>query len=277
MASTGLGGGGFALVRRPNGSYDNVDFREAAPAAATEDMFEAPGASSLLSGLARSVPSSRDIPRLTILSGIPGELRGLEYLFKHYASKSWENLIWPSIHLAQYGFPVTEDLLYIFSVHSTDFLVHNPDWSVDFAPNGTLVGLGDTLTRKRYAELLRRIAKEGPDVFYTGDIAEATIAALQAANGTMTVQDLENYTVTTRTPLEISYKDYKITSCGAPSSGAVVLNVMKTIEGYENIGNPAYVNITTHRLDEAIRFGYGAVSLPQCPSFSRLTTSRELS
>ena len=59
MASTGLGGGGFALVRRPNGSYENIDFREAAPAAATEDMFEAPGASSLLWGLARSVPSSR--------------------------------------------------------------------------------------------------------------------------------------------------------------------------------------------------------------------------
>ena len=53
MQSTGLGGGGFALVRAPNGSYDYIDFRETAPAAAFEDMFNNDDNASLLGGLAR--------------------------------------------------------------------------------------------------------------------------------------------------------------------------------------------------------------------------------
>ena len=76
----------------------------------------------------------------------------------------------------------------------------------------------------------------------------------------MTMEDLREYTVTFREPLTIAYRDYKITSCGAPSSGAVVLSVLKTIEGYDGIGETELKNISTHRLDEAIRFGFGAVS-----------------
>jgi gamma-glutamyltranspeptidase / glutathione hydrolase len=141
------------------------------------------------------------------------------------------------------------------------FLVDEPAWAIDFAPNGTLVGNGDTMTRKIYADLLELVAEKGSDVFYSGSIANQTITALRAANGTMTMQDLQNYTAVVRDPLEIAYRDFKITSCGAPSGGKVVLSIMKTIEGYGGFGNPSMLNITTHRLDEAMRFGYGAVSL----------------
>ena len=52
MQSTGLGGGGFMLVRGPNGSEDCVDYRETAPAAATQDMFNNDDDASLWGGLA---------------------------------------------------------------------------------------------------------------------------------------------------------------------------------------------------------------------------------
>ena len=68
----------------------------------------------------------------------------------------------------------------------TDFLMHDPAWFMDFSPNGALVGLRDTMARKRYANLLENIAEEGPDVFYTGKAAEDMIAAVQGANGTIT-------------------------------------------------------------------------------------------
>ena len=76
----------------------------------------------------------------------------------------------------------------------------------------------------------------------------------------MTLEDLKNYTVAIRKPAQITYRDYKLTACSAPSSGTVALSVMKTIEGYDEIGEAATLNLSTHRLDEAIRFAYGEVS-----------------
>jgi gamma-glutamyltranspeptidase/glutathione hydrolase len=69
MYHSGIGGGGFMLVRGPDGQYESIDFRETAPAAAYENMYENLTMGSIFGGLA---------------SGIPGEIRGLEYLHKKY-------------------------------------------------------------------------------------------------------------------------------------------------------------------------------------------------
>ena len=87
--------------------------------------------------------------------------------------------------------------------------------------------------------------------------ANATIAALQAANGTMTLEDLKNYQVSIRDPISIDYRGYKMYSTGAPSGGSVALSILKIIEGYD-MGSPNLLNISTHRLDEAMRFSYAA-------------------
>ncbi|KAL9126562.1 MAG: hypothetical protein Q9217_004406 [Psora testacea] len=194
-------------------------------------------------------------------SGVPGEIRGLEYLHKHYGKLPWSHVIQPAIKVARDGFIVTQDLVNYeksATAGQNNFLVSDPSFAIDFAPNGTLLGLNETITRKRYADTLETISKHGADAFYDGPIANATIQALQAANGTMTLEDLKNYTVVVRKPAQIDYRGFKLTACSAPSSGTVALSVMKTVEGYENFGEASALNISTHRLDEAIRFGYGA-------------------
>lgn len=137
------------------------------------------------------------------------------------------------------------------------FLTDDPAWAIDFAPNGTLVKLGDTMTRKRYADTLETIANHGVDAFYTGSIAQATIAALKAANGTMTMEDLRNYSVAIRKPAQIHYRGHKLTSTNAPSGGVVALSALNAFAGYERFGAPGNVNLSTHLLDETIRFAYG--------------------
>ena len=246
MYHSGIGGGGFATVRTPNGSYEMVDFRETAPAAAFQDMYKNDTDLSLYGGLA---------------SGIPGELRGMQYLHENYGKLPWATVIQPAIKLARYGFPVTIDLIkYINSAlaeSSRNFLVEDPSWAIDFAPNGTLVQLNQTMYRKRYADTLETIARDGPDAFYEGAIADATIAALQAANGTMTSEDLKKYTVAIRDPAQITYRDFKLTSSAAPGGGTVALSILKIFEGYANVGDPAAVNMSTFYLNEAMRFAYG--------------------
>jgi gamma-glutamyltranspeptidase/glutathione hydrolase len=247
MYHSGIGGGGIMIVRTPQGTYEDIDFRGTAPAAAFEDMYLGNLNGSMKGGLA---------------SGIPGEVRGLQYLHERYGKLRWDEVVMPAVAVAREGFEVTADLV-SYMKYSTnkgcqeDFLSKNAAWVVDFAPNGTRLGAGDRMTRKRYANTLERIAMKGPDAFYEGRIAELMIEALQKMNGTMTMQDLKKYTVAIRKPIEVEYRGYKLHSCGAPSSGPVALAVMKVVEGYKDFGLATSLNLSTHRLDEAIRFGYG--------------------
>lgn len=69
MYHSGIGGGGFMLVRDKDGNYETIDYRETAPAAAAQDMYKHDANASVVGGLAVAVP---------------GELRGLEYLHRKY-------------------------------------------------------------------------------------------------------------------------------------------------------------------------------------------------
>lgn len=170
----------------------------------------------------------------------------------------------PAIKTARKGFRVTEDLFKaIESVGPAgsegDFLSNDPSWAIDFAPNGSRVGLGDMMTRVRYADTLDFIANQGPDSFYYGPIAEAMVRAVQERNGTMTLEDLERYTIAIRDIAQIDYRGYRITSTPAPSSGIIALSVLKILETYDDFFAPGNFNLSTHRMDEAMRFGYGQV------------------
>ncbi|KAH6976161.1 gamma-glutamyltranspeptidase [Ilyonectria sp. MPI-CAGE-AT-0026] len=262
MYHSGIGGGGFTLVHKgpskgKKSSYEFIDFREAAPAAATEDMYTEDVNLSLYGGQA---------------SGVPGELRGLEHLHKNYGRLPWSTLVKPAIRIARYGFPVNEDLdRFMKSTYTTNsnesFLVTDPTWAIDFAPAGKLLTLGEKITRKRYAKTLEAIAERGVGVFYEGPIAKATIKALKEQDGIMTLADLKNYSVAVREPNQIEYKGGKITGGTAPSSGAVGLAAMKILEEYDFIGDAARVNESTHLLDEAMKFSYGMRTKLGDPSF----------
>ncbi|KAL2372868.1 hypothetical protein RJZ57_002670 [Blastomyces gilchristii] len=255
MYHSGIGGGGFAVVRTPDDKYEFIDFREVAPAAAFEDMYKDNVEGSIIGGLA---------------SGVPGEVRGLEYLHKKYGILPWSTVMQPAIRTARHGWPVNEDLVHYMEADTAgenDFLSKDPAWAVDFAPNGVLLGLGDIITRRRYADTLEKIAKYGADAFYSGPIAQATIRALQAQNGTMTLDDLKNYTVAIRGISQVSYRGYKVTSTSAPSSGVVTMSILNILNEYDDFFAPGNVNLSTHRLAEAMRFAYGQRTQLGDPSF----------
>ncbi|KAI6708782.1 gamma-glutamyltranspeptidase, partial [Diplocarpon mali] len=251
-----------------------VDFRETAPAAAHRDMYQHDPAASVVGGLA---------------SGVPGDLRGLEYLHRKYGALPWRAVCNPAVHVARHGFPVTEDLVrYMASMTQTGrtFFTDDPQWSVDFAPNGTLVGLGDVLTRKRYAESPRMAQLSFTKARWVGrslpaltpnpltHVANHTVNALRASGGIMTLEDLATYQVAIRDPIRISYHGYELTSCGVPSSGAVALSILKIIEGYP-ASDAANQNLSAHRMNEAMRFSYAARAELGDPDFFSYMTGLE--
>ncbi|KAI0025062.1 gamma-glutamyltranspeptidase [Xylariomycetidae sp. FL0641] len=247
MYHSGLGGGGFSLIRDgSDGNYTVIDYREAAPAAAFEDMYRDNVNGSIFGGLA---------------AGVPGELRGLEFAHNKFGVLPWKTVVLPAADVARDGFPVTEDLVrymaYGIAFAGWNFLVEDPSWALDFAPKGALLTLGETMYRKRYAETLEKIAEHGADIFYSGPMAEATIETLQQFNGTMTLTDLASYEATIREAINITYRGYQLFSSGSPSSGAVCLSMLKTMSAFSSL-DPSNTNLTLHRFDEAMRFAYGA-------------------
>ncbi|KAH6623024.1 gamma-glutamyltranspeptidase [Chaetomium tenue] len=245
MYHSGIGGGGFMLVRDKNGNYETIDYRETAPAAASQDMYKDDPNASVYGGLAVAVPS---------------ELKGLDHLHRKYGTLPWKTLVMPAVRVAREGFKVTEDLVRYMENASADnntFLVDDQIWAEDFAPNGTLLKLGDTITRKRLANSLEKIANQGIDVFYKGEIAESMVNYIQEKNGIVTMEDLDAYTVNVKPALNITYGDYRLFATEAPSSGAVTFSMFKTMQQYapEDLTD---LNLTTHRFVEAMKFAYAA-------------------
>ena len=219
-------------------------------------MFEADPLSQVWGGLA---------------SGVPGELRGLEAIHSSHGILPWKDIVQPAVDIARHGWEVDSDLLYYMDVtieRRNDFFTEDNSWAVDFAPGGKRVEIGDWITRRRYADTLEIIGREGVGAFYEGAIANATVRANRAEKGLLTLEDLRDYKVQVRNPIQAEYNGFLVTTCPAPAGGAAVLSILKTMEGYGvDAAGEGEVNVTMHRLDEAMRFAFGARSVMGDPAF----------
>ncbi|KFG81769.1 hypothetical protein MANI_118548 [Metarhizium anisopliae] len=237
MYHSGIGGGGFAMVRDSAGNYEAVDFREAAPAAGHEHMYQGNVPGSIYGGLAVGVPISNDL---------------VGYIERAVKGKP-------------------------------NFLVEDPNWAQDFAPNGSsaqtltchtfayeytgsLLQVGEIMTRKRYANTLEKIANQGSKVFYTGELAETLVNYIQQTNGTLTLSDFKNYKVISRPVKNVTYRGLHLYTIGTPASGSITLNILKIMEQFD-VADSKDTNLTSHRFVEAMRFGYGARAELGDPAF----------
>ncbi|KAJ2893553.1 hypothetical protein MKZ38_008446 [Zalerion maritima] len=264
MYHSGIGGGGFMLVREPSGIYHSIDFRETAPAAASEDMYYGNIPGSIEGGLS---------------VGVPGEIRGFEYIHSRWGKLPWRDIFAPAVEIARDGFEVGEDLVrymeYAVAGREGNFLLNDPNWAQDFAPTGRLVRRGEMMTRKRYAKTLENIGELGPDSFYKGYLAEGMVQTARAANGSITLEDLRNYKVVVKPALNITYRGLNLFATASPSSGAVTLSTLKTMEQYDLSDWSTHPALSIHRFNEAMRFGYGARAELGDPDFVPLVGDLE--
>jgi gamma-glutamyltranspeptidase/glutathione hydrolase len=215
-----LGGGGFLLLRTATGETHFIDFREKAPAAATENMYlDAQG--NVIEDL--SVIGYKSI-------GVPGSVAGLVYAEKKYGKLSLEKVIAPAIKLAREGFALayedTEDL------KDAD-LAKFADSKRIFQRNGNYYKPGEILKQPEVAHTLERIAKN-PDDFYHGALARELAAAIHKGGGLVTAADLANYEVKEREPIRGTYRGYDIISAPPPSSGGIALvEILNILEGFD--------------------------------------------
>ncbi|KAJ5991631.1 gamma-glutamyltranspeptidase [Penicillium canescens] len=251
LYNSGIHGGGFALIRLPNNTYDMIDFREQAPGSASENMFVGNKWGSMIGGNA---------------SAVPGQLRGLDRILRKYGTMDWPTVTAPAIEVAEQGFIFGHDMQFLINwtrqnMQPADiepnFWFEDPAWTPDFAPGGVPVKRGELIKRKRYAKTLRTIAQTNTTDFYNGSIARSMVQTIKKAGGNLTMQDLKDYSIVERTPRHVQYRGYNVTSTVAPSSGSVVLNILSVLNNYKDFFTPANMtDLSTHRMVEAMKFGY---------------------
>lgn len=242
-----IGGGGFAVTKF-KGEVKALDFREAAPAAATRDMY-----------LDKDGKPKVDAREGIKSVGVPGSVAGLYELHKTLGSKkkTWAELIAPSIALAEKGVEVDEAFQSTLE-YAGKRLKEHPASVALFFPGGEALKKGTIWKNPELAEVLRRIQK-GPAGFYEGPTADAIIRQMKEEGGIMTAADLKKYKAKWRKPLEFTYRGHKITSMPPPSSGGVTIAMITHIlEGYDLAKMGFQSPDSLHYTFEAMRRAFAA-------------------
>jgi len=221
--SSGLGGGGFALLKNKD-DIRFLDFREVAPEKATRDMY------------IRNGKADTSLSRDGILSvAVPGAVAGYLELQEKYGVLSRQEVLKTAIKLAQEGFAVTtryqnyakkrllelrkdEEISRIFLVKAKDGQYEAP-------------AIGHIVKQPDLAKTLSAISKDGGAVFYQGDIGDALAKDMKTRDGIVSKKDLADFKIKYRKPLIGSYRGHAIVSSPPPSSGGqIILSLLNVME-----------------------------------------------
>lgn len=215
-----LGGGGFLVGHLKGGKQLAIDYREAAPAAASRNMY-------LDSSGNANTTLSQDGH---LAAGIPGTVAGL-YTSLRYGKLKMQQLIAPAIVLAEKGFVITQLEADNLNRYRESFLKLNtmPTAFVREQPWKA----GDTLVQPDLARTLQRISDKGMAGFYEGETAALIVAEMERGHGIITAEDLRHYRAKERQAMTFPYRGHTIVTMPLPSSGGIVLRqVLGMVEKY---------------------------------------------
>jgi gamma-glutamyltranspeptidase/glutathione hydrolase len=245
-----LGGGGFMLIRFRDGKTIAIDYREAAPLAATRQMYlDARG--EVIKGEGSSTVGYR-------APGVPGTVAGLEMALRKYGSGkfTWTQLIEPARRLAVQGFKLSHRIVGTLTDHARKLSQYEDSQKI-FLNNGNHYKEGDVLRQPELASTLLRLQRKGAREFYRGQTARLIADDMRRHTGLITLEDLRRYSPKERTPVRSTYRGHEIISMPPPSSGGVVLmQMLNILEGYDLGAMNPLSSEKYHLMIEAMRRAY---------------------
>ncbi len=245
-AAGNIGGGGFMVVRWNDGTTAAFDFREKAPAAASERMY--------LDASGRYVDDLNHEGYLSV--GVPGTVAGFDLALRRFGTKGWKELTAPAVKLAEEGFPLSWSLSSDLRSLTNDWKRYPASGRVFLQPDGSNYEMGEIWRQPDLAKTLRRIMHDGREGFYRGETAQRLAADMKANGGLVTEADMAAYEAVERTPLRGTYRGYEIVSIPPPSSGGTaVIEMLNILEGYDLGGlghnSAEYLHLVTEAMRRA--------------------------
>jgi gamma-glutamyltranspeptidase/glutathione hydrolase len=211
-----LGGGGFMIIHLKEEDRNiAIDYREKAPSGAFRDLF-----------LDENGNYDKKKAQFSLLSaGVPGSVAGFHHALMNYGTLSWEEVLKPAIRLAEEGFEIPHDLANTLASkrYRARLSSNEAAAKVFYKEDKSLYKAGEILVQNDLANTLKQLSEFGPDAFYKGEIAKLIVKEMERNGGLITLEDLSNYQIAERKPLNGQYKDYKIVSMPPSSSGGTHL------------------------------------------------------
>ncbi|MBI4337168.1 MAG: gamma-glutamyltransferase [Chloroflexi bacterium] len=235
-----LGGWGVAQVyHAASGQHLCIDFHGWAPLKATPDMFAARVKRKLRFDLWEVEGWANQLGYLSVVC--PGNLRGYHEVHRRFGKLPWAAVLDPAIELAEVGFEVPGELADLWQrpplqegqPSMRDILTATPAAAKLFTKNGRPYEAGELFRNPDYANTLREVAKNGPEVFYTGWIGERIAEDFARNGGLLTAEDLREYRMRVGEPVRSSYRGYQLTGNPPPCSCVQVMEVLKILEGFD--------------------------------------------
>ena len=244
--SAGIGGGGFWLIHDAKVNKNIfIDAREKAPAAAHADLY-----------LNSDGSVNRDIAiNGALAAGIPGQAAAFVHLAEKYGQLPLKQTLAAAIQQANEGFPVYKHYQTLME-YRLETIKRYPNSAKTFLTTGqNIPEIGDLIKQPDLAWTLQQIADKGFDGFYKGESARRLVEGVQAANGIWTLDDLANYSVVERQPIEIEYKGHKVVSAPPPSSGGIAIAAMLNMLSQYDLNTLNNAD-KTHLIVETMRRAY---------------------
>jgi gamma-glutamyltranspeptidase / glutathione hydrolase len=239
-SSSGLGGGGFALLWSARDQKAVVlDFRESAPAGVDVELLD-------------KRPLAEDKRGQTV--GVPGQLSGLFEIHQRYGKTPWRELVLRAARLATQGFAVEPHTENQLEEQKASPISRSPTFRASYFTGAVPAKTGTQLRATKLGATLRLIADQGKRALYEGRVAQDLVSAVKAAGGSLALSDLGAYQVIERQPLRVSWEGKDVLTMPAPSAGGLLL--AETLGAFSKAELTAMKNAPAkriHVLAEAMR------------------------
>ena len=155
----------------------------------------------------------------------PGTVKGLFRVHGDLASMPMARIIEPAVALARNGVRVNRLQAYIFGIVEKIYTVNDACRAVygSRRNSGGPIGEGELFTLPDFAATLQALATEGEDLFYRGEIARRIVGDCHDGGGALRDEDLRDYRVMVRRPLELAHGGARLFANPPPSTGGILV------------------------------------------------------
>lgn len=207
----------------------------------------------------------------------PGTVDGWFMMHEKFGKLPMTDILAPAIQYGKEGFPVTEVIAYEMATNYQN-KVDFPGFAETYLPNGRPPRKGEVFVNADLASTYEKIATEGRDAFYIGDIAHTIDLYMKENGGFLSYEDLASHSGEWVEPISTNYRGYDVWELPPNGQGTAALQMLNILEGYNvkgmGFGSPEYLHVLT----EAKKLAYeDRAKFYADPDFSKLPVDELIS
>ena len=187
-----------------------------------------------------SIPALGPLP-----VSVPGCVDGWFELHQKFGKLPMTQVLAPAISYARQGFPLSEVIAYYWQ-RNARILQKYPGFAEVFMPDGEAPNKGEIFKNPYLADTYEKIANDGRDAFYKGDMAQQIADYVQEQGGFLSYDDLASHTSEWVEPVSANYRGYDVWELPPNGQGTAALQILNILEGYDiasmGFGSKEYIH-----------------------------------